>query len=261
MSRSPHPVSDEDLSAIIDGEADDALRRRVESDPSAVERLRSLQAASELLRTPPPPLEPATVDRLVARALEEASGAGSAEVTPLPRRASAAPAAPRWLVAAVVVALAAIGLGLVWSGTRSTDRSPVATGDHAAPEASDQSPSAHDTSLLRAPGPLVDLGAHDSIGDLRSALTDGVRAAAVSATPDDDVEVPSPESVSRCAGQIFELFPDEPLARPPAASGVATVDGSTMLVHEFDLTDGEHRALVSVTAPADCSPRSMFYLD
>lgn len=262
MSRSPHPVSDEDLSTVIDGEADEALLRRVHDDPEAVGRLASMRAAVDLLRTPPPAPDAATVDALVARALREADEpapsdhGSSADVTPLPRRSAPGTAAPRWLVAAVVVALAAIGLGLVWSGTRSTDRVSTA-GD------SLDGSAAQDASLLRGLGPLLDLGTHDSIDDLRSALSNGVRAAAVSTTTDagDDADTPSPASVSRCAVQILELLRAEPLAQPPTANGIATVDGSPMLVYEFDLTSGDHDAMISIAAPTDCSPRASFYLD
>ncbi|HEX2575076.1 MAG TPA: hypothetical protein VHK88_01920 [Aquihabitans sp.] len=133
------PPTDDDLSTVLDGTADPALAARVEADAAARARLDALRGAVAAVREPVPPLDAATVDRLVATALDAADdGDGSTEgpagapgedavVAPLrPRRAAVA---PPWLVAASIVALVAIGLALVWSGRDDggTDQAGVTT--------------------------------------------------------------------------------------------------------------------------------------
>lgn len=132
------PLSDEDLSAVLDGESTPDVEARVQADPAARARLEAFRAvATSIGRAPVTPLDPATVDDLIARALDEPTDGATepdpdaeGEVTPLPPRRGDR-GAPRWLVAAGIAALAAIGLGLVWSGTRSDQGDTVASGSSA----------------------------------------------------------------------------------------------------------------------------------
>ena len=102
------PLSDEDLSAVIDGEASPAVIARVEADPRAQARLTALrEAIARLQAEPAAPLDQKTVDRLITRALSPAPDGLSSPPSRAGRRTP-----PSWLVAAVVLACMAIGLGL-----------------------------------------------------------------------------------------------------------------------------------------------------
>jgi hypothetical protein len=152
------PLTDEELSAVADGEAGPEIVARVEADPAAQARVDAFAAAGTALRTTPvTPLDAATVDRLVARSVAEAGRAGpgpaddagdagdadgsdadgrdvvAAPVTPTAGRIARA---PWWLVAAAVVTLVAAGLGLIWSGQRGGDDQVASTGADAATETS-----------------------------------------------------------------------------------------------------------------------------
>ncbi len=133
MSTELPPLDDLDLSAVLDGEADEAVLERLSADPAAQARLGQIEAVRALVATAPVP-EPSAdqVDALVATAIAAAdidptSGAHGAPndtrsgaehltgTTPVPasRRSRAV---PPWLVAAAVVVLVALGLSLVWMG-------------------------------------------------------------------------------------------------------------------------------------------------
>src|SRR5699024_251843 len=86
---------------------------------------------------------------------------------------------PRLLVAAVVVVLAAIGLGLIWSGTRVTDGDNTASIAPSSEEDSDgaeREPGAADDPRHMALADMtpVDLGVHPDIPSLRSSLSSGI---------------------------------------------------------------------------------------
>lgn len=256
MSHAASPLTDEDLCAVLDGEAPDDLVERVRSDPRAQHRLDELRTASLHLRGAMPlPLDPDTVDDLIARAVAEAPVASPPSVaTTLPARRSGG--APRWLVAAVVIALAAVGLGLVWSGTRPTGRGPVAS---APDDALDDSADAERRSIVDQLAPLAELGSHPDIAALRSSLRTGLRSAAgLDRAPTEGA--PGRDGVARCAIQVAELLESENPSPTPAESGVATVDGQIVLVYEFDLATADHEALVSIVTPDDCDPAATFYI-
>lgn len=261
MSHAASPLTDEDLCAVLDGEAPDELVERVRADAAAQHRLDQLRTASLHLRgAVPPPLDADTVDDLIARALADvpSSGPGSLATLQSGRRPSSA---PRWLVAAIVVVLAAIGLGLVWSGTRPTGRGPVASSPTGAPDAAlDDGADAERRSLVAQLGPLAELGSHPDIASLRSELRTGIRTASgLDRTPTEGA--PDRDGVARCAIQVAELLESENLSPSPAETGIATVDGQIVLVYEFDIVDGDHDALVSIASPDDCDPKATFYLD
>lgn len=258
------PLTDEDLCAVIDGVADADLVARVRSDPSARARADQLHAAGEALRAAPlTPLDAATVDALVGRAVDAAApgGTAGAVVTPLERPAAGRRGPAPWLVAAAVVALVAIGLGLVWSGTRTGDEEFATAGDQVADEVAapaadgegDTMASAEDAPGRGDPGEeaeaaaphgavpttagaagnesavLPDLGRYDTAADLRTALRDGFPddVPLTSGTP---VDSPTRGAVDRCRNQAIVTFD---LEGPANEEGVATVDGRQVLVYEF----------------------------
>lgn len=126
----PPSVSDEDLSALLDGEAAPGVEARVAADPSAAHRLARLRDAAAVLAEDPPPLPEPAVDALIAAALGAAGPADAGPddaddapedadpvrplVPPTPRRSPRGGA--RWLVAAAILVLLGTGLALVWSG-------------------------------------------------------------------------------------------------------------------------------------------------
>lgn len=286
------PLTDEDLSAVIDGVADPELVERVRSDPGARARADELHAAGEALRAAPlTPLDPATVDALITRAVGGAATDARPDpvVTPLTR-----PPAPRrgpapWLVAAAVVALVAVGLSLVWSGTRTDDEQFATAGDEIADVAADGADGA-DGDTMAAPeaeastgraesddlaaedtldalphggvpttagaagnesAVLPDLGSHATPADLRTALRDGFPddLPLTSGTP---VDSPTRGAVDRCRTQAMVTFD---IDEPASAEGVARVDGRLVLVYEFDdaeIVDGN--TYVIARGPDACDP-------
>lgn len=121
------PLSDEDLSAAIDGEAGADVVDRIAADPDAQARMAELQGAADALGVRVAPLGAGVVDDLVARALQAADdprGETEADaipddddaVVPLAPRRSARRGPPTWVVAAAIVLLAGTGLILAWTG-------------------------------------------------------------------------------------------------------------------------------------------------
>lgn len=263
MNDPSSPLADDDLSAALDGEADDALLARIESDPAARERRDQLRAAAELVgAATPPALGPEQVDRLVDRALD------APEVAPARRPGGRGPGP--WLVAAVVIVLVAVGLTLVWSGRNSGTEQAADTaagGDAAAEAIARQSQDAPDAGAAAssgapattvAPGteaaaapPLVVLGSFESGSALREAL-----AASFPTTdtqpPETTPDLPSAAAVDRCAQQLKVRLslPDDPLQE-----GYAVVGGERTLVYEFDhasYRDGSPTTLVAAVGVDAC---------
>ena len=145
------PLSDEDLSAALDGEASADVVARIAADPEAQARSATLAAAAEAIGTSPPSLDATAVDALVAGALDAIpaasgltaddapandgpsddgpAGDGDGVVTPLPSHRGRR-IVHTWLVAAVVLAFLGVGVGLIWSGggSRSERTQTVASG-------------------------------------------------------------------------------------------------------------------------------------
>lgn len=171
------PLSDEELSAHLDGESGPEVGERIAAEPEARSRMASLAAAARAIAAEPvTPLPPATVDNIVAQALAAATeverGAGGAAdakgvsdgrppaplpasggsgdetgVAPLaPSRSGRGRAAPpAWLVAAVVLLVFAVGAGLVIAGRnggRQDAAAPTTSKSAASDGAADRSPSA-----------------------------------------------------------------------------------------------------------------------
>jgi len=286
MPAEPLPLTDEDLSAIIDGEADDATLERFRADEAAGQRIRELQRASDLLhRATVTPLPAATVDRLVAVALAEldgtdaapagtdddgpadrgrpAEGANVVPLAPPARSGRGRGAPPALLVAAVVVLFAAVGLGLVWSGTRqggSDTAAPRTTeANERVGEVGDAAPSheapMHAPNAVLTTTPIIDLGTFDDLVDIRSALAGEFPVADAADAPN---EKPTRKAVNRCAGQVLGAMKGENLVSPPTHVGIAEVDGEARMVFEFTKVDDDYDALVSIVAPADCDVESTF---
>ncbi|MCB0964924.1 MAG: hypothetical protein KDA98_16730, partial [Acidimicrobiales bacterium] len=241
MNDDPTPLTDEELSAAVDGEADAALLARIEADPTARARRDELRAAADQVAAlPPVELGAADVDRLIATALDAPTA---------PAAPARAVARTTWLVAAAVIVLVAIGLGLVLSGrdagddvassdgiessqaTEAFDAVGGSTEDGAAtaelaPDAADSEAPASTTTAPggdEASAALVDLGTFASGAELREALASSFPATANTTRTDSTAgALPAPAAVDHCATQLqvtLELDGD------PLQVGVATVDG------------------------------------
>lgn len=288
------PLTDDELSAHLDGEGGPDLAARIADDPVATARLEALRAAAGAVRgATVPPLRADVVDDLLAGAL---AASGSAADGPSdPAEHVVAPLAGRrrtgqpWLVAAVVLVLMAVGLGLVWSGTRgggtddtassagiaerqldeSTTES-AADGDSSAAEGGDAAGgSASPTTAAAEPGlgsdgeaaALPDLGPFETPEALRTSLADAFPDAA----PTTDATITT-SSVDRCAGLLREVLPVE---GDPTHVGVARVGTETVLVYEFTATadpgststtvaGAPATTLTTAVRPAACDPLFVF---
>ncbi|HWJ60692.1 MAG TPA: hypothetical protein VNS19_01885 [Acidimicrobiales bacterium] len=293
----PHPLTDDDLSLALDGEADAQLLARIDADPAAQARLEELRAAAQLSGAPVPPLDDDVVDDLIARAIDTPV----APVVTGTRRSSRR-AAP-WLVAASVVLLMAVGLSLVWAGRSSDDDQASAARDateaaadtSGAGSAADSSFSeSADTGSAAADGvagghgspttvapstssasvPLLYLGSYASGDDLRAAtadsFTDAWKDNGELTFDDPDTESdrtqgrsmadpPSSASVDRCADQLQITLSME---GAPVQSGYATVDGKDVLVYEFataSAKDADRETTLVAAVGADACDEVVFF--
>lgn len=290
------PLTDDELSSHLDGEGAPDLDARLAADPAATARLDQLRGAADAVHhAAVEPLPADVVDDLVARALEAAVATGGAPsepgdhvVAPLRGRGRTG---PPWLVAAVVLVLMAVGLGLVWSGTRGGSTEDTATGasagrsadeatrDAAAEGAGSTAGADGDASGGQESSPptttsaeaglgsaddgvtLPDLGAFETSEELRSSLADAFPAS-VPAGPASIAET----AVDRCAGLLREVLPVE---GDPTHVGFAQVGGETVLVYEFIATPDEGSTTTTVAGapattlttavrPAACDPLFVF---
>lgn len=283
MNPNPAPISDEELSAVLDGEADQATVDRVAADPAASARLASFRSVAAGVRSEPVrALDPQTIDILVARAIDEGMGAVPSEgaapgtgavVTPMPapRRSTRM---PPWLVAAAVIVFVAVGLGLLFAGTRTTggqdQASTSADQRSAAPDAdrttagergsaSDgatppaptvpSSPAFPEAPPSTSPGegsfdrPLIDLGTFADTDALRTALADTFPTGPTVAA---EASVPTVDQINRCSLLMKQIFS---LKAEPRSTGVATVGGTQLIVFEFDAPSGaDGRPTTFITA-------------
>ncbi|MCB0970372.1 MAG: hypothetical protein KDA97_02475 [Acidimicrobiales bacterium] len=277
------PLTDEDLSAAIDGEADAELLARIEADPVARARRDELAAAAaHVAELVPPALDDAVVDDLVAAALDEPVA---------PARPSRSTGTAPWLVAAVVVALAGIGLALVLAGrgagddvaSQRFDTVGSAIGDdagaggtaldeeaaepatasgaesadaaHGAAPTTTTSPSLNTTSGGEE---VLDLGTFASGAELREALAEVFPGAAFSADDGATRSRASDDAVARCAEQLRVTLE---LADGPQRVGIAVVDGQDVLVYEFATVatdDGSPTTLVAAVGIDACDPIELF---
>ena len=278
MTDSLLPLSDEDLSAVFDGEASSDVASRAAADPVAQARLAAIRdvvkAVQEHAVTP---LGEDAVDQLVARALSSAEKVASIDhlrhdgtdglVVPLPTP-SGRRTPPNWLVAAAVVALMAIGVGLVWSGQadRGTDTIAASTNgetlqksdlseagamdyldpqnrtnyqlDSGAPSTTGVGgPHGLETTTARskadqAVAMLVELGTFAEAAALRTALKTSFPSDIGTAHPTARVS-PTNLQVNRCQAQIQNILT---ITSNASQVGLALVAGTPVLVYEFPAT-------------------------
>lgn len=286
------PLSDEDLSAALDGMATPDVDARIQADPAARARLEHLKAASSAVAQDPPAiLDPAVIDALVAQAIERGTAPASETagvVTPLAPRRRTAAGTQRWLVAAAVVVLMAIGLGFVYSGTHSDDTQDAGVAledgraasqddspspepqvsssaeqgedsaetppDHGAPGQPNQavpddpSDETSPDSDAQAPAELTELGTFDDKDALRTELRAGFPQDAQLA----EGMRPTEANVTRCNNFIQTVLVDLSLSTDPDAVGQATVADKTYLVYEYAIDGGtEGRSKLLTAADLD----------
>ena len=246
------PLSDEDLSAVIDGEASPAVIARVEADPRAQARLTALrEAIARLQAESAAPLDQKTVDRLIMRALSPAPDGLSSPPSRAGRRTP-----PSWLVAAVVLACMAIGLGLVWSGrpnagsdtlTAATQKSSSDGGiesDKATPSAPhDLATTAPAASGYQAASGIIELGSFASGDALRLSLKE--RFPTESPLPNASTASLTNLQVDRCEAQVQNILD---ITTTPTSVGHAIVASDPVLVYEFPASSAVGRKPVPLVA-------------
>jgi hypothetical protein len=248
MTQEPDELLDELLSADLDGETSPQEHDRIESDPELRSRRDALRAAALIAAQPPSPLPPATVDRMVQRAIDEAHGEDRHSRASVRSFSSSQSARARWrqtpaLVAAVVVLLVAIGIGLIVTApsrqpsdtasrglaSQEANKSAGATGDQGSPT-STGSRSGASEGPTGTPNNLGFLGSFTSSTALRSAL----EAKLPSIQP-----VPAPAGFHVSAGQADRcsavIEAREPtLTRPNRLTTVAaSLGGEPLVVLEY----------------------------
>lgn len=282
----PHaPLTDEDLSAALDGQADPSVVARLGADVQAQARYRELEAARDLMAGQPVvPLPSETVDSLIAQALAAADDTWSDDPSTTADGGVVAPIAfarsgarrggpPVWAVAAVVVALVAVGVGLVWSGKDSGGSS---SGDMAAgpttPEldASEDVPAEPNSAAPHGetppptvqpeppvPATLIDLGDFPTKGELRTFLADSFPQTGQLTALD---EMPTTATVKRCADQMATILGGEGIDPRPIRRAFVRIDGDANLAFEYELLEptDEGVSLVTVVDPAACDPAFTF---
>jgi len=314
------PLSDEDLSAVLDGEAATDVADRAQADPVAQARIDAFRTTRDSLRSAPvPALDRSVVDELVARALDQTDapattgGVGADHsgpdqdpieeahpdddpstddaVVPLAPTRSRSGGTPRWLVAAAIVAVVAIGLGLIWSGrddrgTETAEVSPSAerfdaddgSGAGAGGGAEDNVAAEENTDVAAEPpiapdpgvpttspgGPtgtadparsVTDLGPYASLEDLRTSLGVSFPTERLPLGPGVG---PSAAAIDRCQLLMMEVFD---LPSEATRFGQATIEGEDLLVFEFaapSATDGSPTTFLTVNEPTSCDARLSF---
>lgn len=272
MNDAPSPLTDDDLSAHLDGEGGPDVADRLAADPAAADRLSELRAAADAVRAVPVvPLEAHVVDALVTRALaappSAADGPGAAGDPAGRPLAGRRRANPQWLVAAVVLVLVSAGLALVWSGTHGgaaddTASSAGLTERQADGPASDATESAGSATAGTGGGDaatdgdgtagstgqaanLPDLGSFETSDALRSSLATAFPADAAAGTATSDGAPVTEAAVDRCVGLLREVLPVE---GDPTHTGFARVGAETVLVYEFTATPDHGSTTTSTIA-------------
>ncbi|MCB0978425.1 MAG: hypothetical protein KDB02_13305 [Acidimicrobiales bacterium] len=266
MTEFPSPLTDEEISAAIDGEAEPSVQRRLQDDPVAAARARSLSAARDIVSTTPvPSLDAPTIDTLVNTALERADDPTAVDdsavstPTPLsPRATRVRNLPPNWAVAAVVAVLVAIGVGLVWSGRDDDNGTTVA----AAPTTSESvvlgsTGGSKPADTSSAPASIIYVGRFDTNAALRTFLADSIPTKGRLAGP---TLAPTTQSVIRCANQIATIMGAQGIGTAPDRQALAKVGDQTLLVYEFDLLKPTPKAssLISAVDPTACNPAFTF---
>jgi hypothetical protein len=229
----PH-LDDEDLSALLDGEAGDGrAAAHLAACPSCSARRASLAGARDALRgATVAPLAGAVLDRLVATALEApaeaVAPASTARVAPIGRgrgrRLSSPP--PAWLVGAVASIAVLAGLaGLLRSGGGSDDDAGLSDvalrAEESGGDAFDQSTAENEAAAAVDPELVTaDLGDVADAASLTAAL-DAPDTQAFSAG-----RTVAGDATSADADEAAEAAPTTGPAAPAGAGGSATAAGA-----------------------------------
>lgn len=201
-------LSDERLSAHIDGEDEEAAAHVHECQVCAT-RLAQLRDAVDALAAPPPVGAPEARDSAVRAALD----AADAPALPVPRGRSLP---PRWLAAAVVVVALAIAAPLLTRiGSGSSDRTSTA--------ARTASKSALSDNTLSSATPLPDLGDQSDPTKLGEAIRAmlGPRQGPLSSETADDAAQSGPAS-----GAAAGSAAPSPAPAPACATTVRAIYGT-----------------------------------
>lgn len=254
MNAHTEPLDDLELCSVLDGEASPEVLARLQNDPAGQSRLDQLRAAREAVGSSSvEPMEAATLDDMIGRALAElgkpspagtdSEGPGSDVVAPLSRTAKRS--VPSWLVAAVVVVLVGIGLGLVRSGTRSDSEAKFETAGAAISSRSD--PSELDESAGTDSALAVEESASDAAADDAAASSPlpeaeaGEGSAGLSTTT-------APSTAPSAEAQLVQLgdfedtddlrehlrggFPTEPIVDTDRGDGVTDLAAASLCLNK-----------------------------
>lgn len=258
MTDETRPVSDEDVSSVVDGLADDDTAARVRAQAGA--RLTAFEDSRRLVgEAGVAPLPADIVDELVANAVaaltdeakDDVSSTESITTPQQPVRDRARTAVPAWLVAAAVVVMMAIGITLIGTGRNnetaskfttvgssiSADDSRAAEESAASAPSADAGAAATTTVAGATAGSVSDATSVTELGDfadpdaLRVALRVGFGA----------LDAPSRELptvvVERCQSQAEVTLA---LTGDPTNVGVATVAKREVLVYVYPYQVDDH---------------------
>lgn len=282
--RSRDPRADDGLvSAVLDGEATDEDRSRVEADPALRQRLERFRAVAENVSTPPELPSADVFDAMRSTALgSAASGPADPSVPqPPPPPQLAARRRPRRrielpspaLAAAVLIVLALIGVGLVVRGSNGSSRNTASSAkagrqdERTASEAIDQT-----TTTSRAPlAGVQSLGTFANQVELTQALarlplttlrvadatakTDGPgTTGATSSGGPSSPPAPSAAAVDRC-DQVIRAVPGQHLGERRAVATAVLADRPVLVYsHPMLGPDGAatSKSLLSVADVETC---------
>jgi hypothetical protein len=236
-------LTDEVLSAVLDGEATPAEARHASSCAMCGLRLAELQQAASLIGSPVPPVDPARRDAAIAAAL-------AARAVPMESRRRRL---PTWALGAAALVLAVLALvPLVMSGD-DDDADMAADAPEMSLRADDSAGSTGGGSA--GPVALGDLGAVDGTvlaervqGALAVPAADTTAAdETTSAAPAAGAAQESAEAVP-CAAELAESTPGLGELR---ATGVAEVGGRRASVLAYASADGRIRVLAVAVDACD----------
>lgn len=235
MSDPTHDSIDALLSADLDGETTRAEHDRIAADPALRTRQAELRSASRLAGQMPDPLSSAVVDDAISRALNQppadeidrptgrngSSGRTRVRAAPVP-----------WLVAAAVVLLAAIGLGLIVTARSPSQRADTTSGAARRPENKSAPPSSPQSTVGTADAaPLGFIGNFASPAALRAELSAKVPASR-QGTAGSRAPQLSAAQANRCA-TVIEARNPQLLRTNRQAVVTATIAGEPVVVLEY----------------------------
>ncbi len=229
---STEPFTDEILSAIIDGEADETTVAAVAGDPAAAARLAQLRKAVAQVATPVPDATPERRSASIAAAMAaatpapEVSSLAAARHERTLQQPKASPQRGRWLaaVAAAIVLVVTIPLLVNFGGSDADETASTSfdTGDSSADSASD------DTT--------------DDAAEVTAEAADGLESAESDATDED-----ASESIDDSATD--DVMDEEDAMDEPAAVSADDSPVDTDAPAEQDFNDAAFVANRLLSAP------------